>query len=151
MSMESKASELMGEPVQAGVLLISKEALKAARVGGIAGGAVGAAVAGAMAGKKQASTTPGGFNGYFFLAVGPSSVAFLAAKMGMFAPSVEKLLDKRPRGELQSMEIGGGTITHEVKFVFADGTTYALQCHSANMGKLKKAKSLLEAPTPNPG
>ena len=136
--MNEKASELLGEPVIAGVILEAKSSLLKA-IGSGVGGIVGGLLAEAAA--KPASL-PGDHPGIHYVAVGPTKVGFFAMKRGFFRPSLDRLLVQYPRSEVQAVEIEGGFIP-TVHFVLRDGTHYALACPRIRLGKLKKVRELL--------
>jgi len=135
--MDKKASQLMGEPVIAGVILEARESILGTVVGGIAGAAlVGIAL-------KPASL-PGGHTGIHYVAVGPTKVGFFSMKRGLFRPSLNELLEVHPRSEVQAVEIEGGLMP-AVHFVLGDGTHYVLMCPRIHLGNLKKVRELLVA------
>lgn len=136
--MDKQASEIMGEPVVAGVTLEAKKSFIKS-VAFSLGGLVGEGLANIAV--KNASL-PGDYEGIFYVAVGPANVGFFSIKRGVFKNSLGELLVQHPRTELQAMEIESGVMpaTH---FVFQDGTHYVLTCARINLGKLKKVRELL--------
>jgi len=133
--MNKKASELMGEPVIAGVTLEAKESI----IAGIVGGVVGAALADVV---LKPASVPGGHTGIHYVAVGPTKVGFFSMKRGLFKPSLDKLLVEHPRSEVRAVEIQGGLMP-KAHFVFRDGTHYVLMCPRIHLGKLKRVRELL--------
>ena len=131
-----KASELMGEPVTAGVTLEAKESIKS-----MIGGVVGEILTGV---DLKPASLPGDPTGIFYVAVGPNNVGFFSMKRGLFKPSLDKLLVQHSRSEVQTVEIKSG-IMPAVHFVFRDGTNYVLMCPRINLGKLKKVQEMLAA------
>jgi len=131
--MSTKASEIMGESVIAGVQLESQEAIK-----GMVGGIVGDILAGV---DVKPASLPGDHEGIFYVAVGPTKVGFFSMKRGMFKTSVNELLIEHPRSAVQTVEIESG-IMPTAHFVLTDGTHYALMCARINLGKLKKVREL---------
>ncbi len=133
-----KASELLGEPVVAGVPLESRKALIKNVAFGLAG-LIGEALADVAV--KEA-TLPGDHEGLHYVAVGETKVGFFAMKPGLFKPSVDRLLVERPRSEVQAVEIEKGMMP-TVHFVFQDGIHYVLKCPRAYLGKMKKVREAL--------
>jgi len=131
-----KASELMGEPVTAGVTLEAKESIKS-----MIGGVVGEILTGV---DLKPASVPGDHKGIHYVAVGPTKVGFFSMKRGLFKPSLDKLLVQHSRSEVQTVEIKSG-IMPAVHFVFRDGTNYVLMCPRINLGKLKKVQEMLAA------
>ena len=136
--MEKKASEILGEPVIAGVTLEAKKSIGDA-VGGAIAGTLGRAVAG-MALKP--ATTPGDHKGIHYVAVGPTKVGFFSMKRGLFKPSLDELLVEHARSDLEAVELERGMMT-TAHFVFHDGTHYVLMCAGIHRGKLKKVQEVL--------
>ena len=131
-----KASELMGEPVTAGVTLEAKESIKS-----MIGGVVGEILTGV---DLKPASVPGDHKGIHYVAVGPTKVGFFSMKRGLFKPSLDKLLVQHSRSEVQTVEIKSG-IMPAVHFVFRDGTNYVLMCPRIHLGKLKKVQEMLAA------
>ena len=134
--MNKKASELMGEPVIAGVTLEAQEAIKS-----MVGGVIGDVLTGI---DLKPASLPGDHTGIFYVAVGPTKVGFFSMKRGLFKPSLDKLLVQHSRSEVQTVEIKSG-IMPTVHFVFQDGTNYVLMCPRISLGKLKKVQEMLAA------
>jgi hypothetical protein len=137
-SMDKKASEMMGESVIAGVALLAKKTLIKSIAFGL-GGLVGEALANVAV--KDASL-PGDHEGIFYVAVGPTNVGFFSIKRGLLKNSLDKLLVQRSRSDVRAMEIEKGVMP-TVHFVFQDGTHYVLSCPRNQLGKLKKVRELL--------
>jgi hypothetical protein len=136
--MDKKASELMGEPVIAGVPLETKGSIKR-MVGGALGGLVGEALAGI---ELKPAAVPGDHEGIHYVAVGSTKVGFFSMKRGLFKASLDELLVEHPRSDVQAVEIESGAMP-AVHFVFRDGTNYVLVCARINLGKLKKVQEIL--------
>jgi hypothetical protein len=132
--MDKKASEIMGEPVFAGVTLEARESIK-----GVVGGVVGELLADV---DLKPASVPGDHDGIHYVAVGPTKVGFFSMKRGLFKPSLDELLVQHPRTDVQAVEIKSGMMP-AVHFVFRDGTHYALMCPRIHLGKLKKVQELL--------
>ncbi len=138
--MGKKASELLGESVIAGATLEAKKSILKSVAFGL-GGLVGEALADVAV---QDANLPGDHEGIYYVAVGPTKVAFFSMKRGLFKPSIDKLLVERPRSEVRVVEIEKGMMP-TVHFVFQDGTHYVLKCPRAYLGKMKKVKEVLMA------
>ncbi len=136
--MDKKASELLGEPVSAGVRLEAKEAAKR-MIGSALGGLVGEALAGI---DLKPAAVPGDHKGIHYVAVGSTKVGFFSVKQGFFRNSLDALLVQHPRSDVQKVEIEGGAMP-TAHFVFQDGTHYVLKCPRINLGKLKKVQEVL--------
>ena len=136
--MGKKASELLGESVIAGATLeATKSILKSVAFG--LGGLVGEALADVAV---QDASLPGGHEGIYYVAVGPTKVGFFSMKRGLFKPSLDRLLVEHPRSEVRAVEIEKGLMP-TVHFVFRDGTHYVFACPRIHLGKLKKVRELL--------
>jgi len=140
MSADKKASELMGEEVLAGATLEARKSIIKSVAFGL-GGLAGEALADLAI--KDASL-PGDQAGIFYVAVGPTKVAFFSMKRGLFRPSLDRLVAEHPRSDVLAVEIKGGFMP-TVHFVFRDGTHYVLACPRAHLGGLKKVRKLLVA------
>ena len=136
--MNKKASELMGEPVIAGVTLEAKAAVKST-IGGALGGVVGEMLAGV---ELKPESVPGDHKGIHYVAVGPTKVGFFSMKRGLFKSSLDELLIEHSRSDVQAVEIKSGLMP-EAHFLFRDGTHYVLMCPRIHLGKLKKVRELL--------
>jgi len=136
--MNEKVSDLLGEPVLAGVTLEAKKSVLKSVAFGL-GGIAGEALANIAA--KPASL-PGDHEGIHYMAVGPTRVGFFSMKRGLFKPSLDELLVEHPRSEVQAVEIKSGAMP-EVHFVFQDGMHYVLVCPRIHLGKLKKVREIL--------
>jgi hypothetical protein len=134
--MEKKAGEVMGESVIAGVTLEAQESIK-----GMVGDVIGDILTGV---DVKPASLPGDHTGIFYVAVGGNSVGFFSMKRGMFKASLDQLLVKHPRSDLQAVEIEKGVMP-TAHFVFRDGTHYALMCPRIHLSKLKKVQELLVA------
>jgi hypothetical protein len=132
--MDKKASEIMGEPVVAGVRLEAEELTKDA-VGGI----VGEVLTGF---DHKPASLPGDHKGIHYVAVGPTKVGFFSMKQGFFKNSLDKLLAQHSRSDVQTVEIESAVMP-SAHFVFRDGTHYVLVCPRMNLGKLKQVRELL--------
>ncbi|MDY7041432.1 MAG: hypothetical protein SVX38_11265 [Chloroflexota bacterium] len=135
--MDKKASEIMGEPVIAGVTLEAQESIK-----GMVGGVIGDVLAGF---DLKPASLPGDHAGIFYVAVGPNNVGFFSLKRGLFKTSLDQLLVQHLRSDLQAMEIESGVMP-TAHFVFQDGKHYVLMCPRIHLGKLKKVRELLVTP-----
>jgi hypothetical protein len=129
-----KASEMMGEPVAAGVRLEAAELTREA-VGWVAGKVL-------TGSDVEPASLPGDHEGIHYVAVGSTKVGFFSMKQGFFKNSLEELLVERPRSEVKVVEIEGGAMP-KAHFVFEDGTHYALMCPRMNLGALKDVRELL--------
>lgn len=136
--MDEKASEILGEPVIAGVTLEAKQSI-ADVMGGAIGGALGKAVAGIV---LKPAATPGDHKGIHYVAVGPTKVGFFSMKRGLFKPSLDTLLVEHARRDVEAVELERGMMT-TAHFVFQDGTHYVLMCPGIHRGKLKRVKAAL--------
>jgi len=134
--MGKKASEILGEPVIAGVQLEAKASIR-----NVVGGTVGEAMTGF---DLKPTTNPGGHNGIHYVAVGPTKVGFFSMKRGIFKPSLGELLAEHARSDVKAVEIESGMMP-KAHFVFRDGTNYVLMCARINRGKLKKVQKALAA------
>jgi hypothetical protein len=132
--MDKKASEIMGEPVIAGVTLEAQEAIKS-----MVGGLVGEILTGV---DLKPASVPGDHEGIHYVAVGPTKVGFFSMKRGLFKTSLDQLLVQHSRSDVQTVEIKSG-IMPAVHLVFRDGTHYVLMCPRINLGKLRKVRELL--------
>jgi hypothetical protein len=132
--MNKKASEIMGEPVVAGVALDAQEAIK-----GMVGGIVGGILTGV---DLKPASLPGDHEGIHYVAVGSTKVGFFSVKRGLFKNSLDNLLVQHSRSDVQTVEIESG-IMPAAHFVFRDGTHYVLMCPRIQLGKLKKVQELL--------
>jgi hypothetical protein len=142
--MEKIASQLMGEEVNAGVVIASRGFTKGKALGaglGGLGGAVGGAIAGVMSGAKS-PTTPGGHNGLFYMAVGPTKLAFFSVKQGWVSQSIDKLLAVHLKRDVADLQVDGG-IVPKISILLEDGTNYEFECGRLFLGKVKSATSLL--------
>ena len=137
--MHKKASEILGQAVEAGVQLEAKELVKGAVGTGLAGGLMGSALAGS---DVQGSSLPGDHKGIVYMAVGTDDAAFFSVKQGLFKNSLTQLLSQYPRSEVTAVEIEKGVMP-TAHIVFQDGTHYALKCAKVNVKKLKKVQELL--------
>jgi hypothetical protein len=136
--MDKKASELMGEPVIAGVALEAKGSIKR-MLGSALGGAMGEVLAGI---DLKPAAVPGDYQGIHYVAVGSTKIGFFSMKPGLFKPSLDELLVLHSRSDVQTVEIQSGAMP-AVHFVFRDGTNYVLLCPRINLGKLKKVHEIL--------
>ncbi len=154
--MEKQAGEVLQENVLAGVRLecpqLIREMLlssggehysstKTAGTEQAIGGAAGALFGRFATGSLQKSQLGGG--GIYYVAVGPSKLAFFSVKRGLIKNSLGELIVEYPRSDLQSLDIKKG-IMPKAHFVFKDGTGFVLMCARALKGKLKKVKQALE-------
>ena len=137
--MHKKASEILGQAVEAGVQLEAKELVKRAVGTGLAGGLMGSALAGS---DVQGSSLPGDHKGIVYMAVGTDDAAFFSVKQGLFKNSLTQLLSQYPRSEVTAVEIQKGVMP-TADIVFQDGTHYALKCTKVNVKKLNKVQALL--------
>jgi hypothetical protein len=136
--MGKKVSELLGEREIAGATLEAKKSILKSVAFGL-GGLVGEALADVAV---QDASLPGGHEGIYYVAVGPTKVGFFSMKPGLFKPSLDRLLVEHPRSEVRAVEIEKGMMP-TVHFVFQDGTHYVLKCPRAYLGKLKKVREVL--------
>jgi hypothetical protein len=136
--MNKKASELMDEPVSAGVTLEAKGSIKRV-IGSAIGGAVGEALTGI---DLNPAAVPRDHQGIHYVAIGPTKVGFFSMKRGLFRPSIDELLVQHPRSDVQAVEIKRDAMP-AVHFVFRDGTNYVLMCPRIHLGKLKKVQEIL--------
>lgn len=137
--MHKKASEIMGQDVEAGVQLEAKELVKGAVGKSLVGSLTGAALTGS---EVQGESLPGDHKGIIYMAVGANAVAFFSVKQGLFKNSLTQLLSQFPRSEVQAVEIEKATMP-TAHIVFQDGTHYALKCAKINVKNLKKVQGLL--------
>ncbi len=155
--MEKQASALMKEEVFASVRLECPQLIRDMVSGSVSdyyassggagveqaiGGAAGSLFGLLVTGSTQKSSLGGG--GVYYVAVGPTKIAFFSIKQGLIKGSVDKLLAEYPRSELKNLEIKKGYMS-KVHFVFTDGTSLALQCSRMMRGKLKKVEQILTA------
>lgn len=137
--MHKKASEIMGQKVEAGVSLEAKELVKGAVGSGLASSLMGFALAG---NEVKGESLPGDHKGIIYMAVGTNDVAFFSVKQGLFKNSLTQLLSQFPRSEVKAVEIEKATMP-TAHIVFQDGTHYALKCAKINVKNLKKVQELL--------
>jgi predicted alternative tryptophan synthase beta-subunit len=150
--MEKKAAEGMGEVVLAAARLDNPQFTKAVIgaggfdsadepveqvIGRVLGGAAGRVLAGQV---KEASLP--GEAAAFYVAVGPTMVAFFSIKRGLFKNSLGDPLVAFPRSDVRLVELGKGYMP-AVRFVFADGTHYVFLCARIQVGNFKKVQELL--------
>ena len=118
--MDKQASEMLGEEVEAGVMLEAKGVIKRAVGSGVLGSLAGSILAGVDV--KEASL-PGDHTGLFYMAVGADKVGFFSIKRGVFKNSLDQLLAQYPRSEVKALEIEKGFMP-TAHIVFQDGTNY---------------------------
>jgi hypothetical protein len=148
---EKQAGEQLGETVVAGSLISTSGTGKAmgmnqlgSQLAGVVGAAAGAAVS--MAGSRtQTITTPGGYQGLMYLAVGATNVGFFKVKQGFVGPSLKELLLVVPRASIEQFEMSGGKLTCPLTVALSDGTVFPLEVPRAYKGKVEKIGEMLRA------
>ena len=136
--MEKQASQMMGEPVSAGVKLESQDVMKEA-VGGVIGGL--------LSGKSvKSAALPGNHNGPLYLGVGVSKIGFFSLKVGMIKVSLKEKLAEFPREDVKAFDVGKGYMP-SVEVLLQDDTLYAFKCAKVNVKNAKKVEELLNTPS----
>lgn len=138
--MENAAASLMGEPVVAGAVVLTKGTTSRMALGG--GGLVGGLVAGAMDVVRKPPSTPGNHRGHVYVAVGATKVAFFSVKQGLLKQSIQSLLVEHPRADVAAFDVGGALVT-SILIVLKDGTTYQLECGAMLRGRANTLKRAL--------
>jgi hypothetical protein len=143
---DKKASELMGEAVEAGVRLEAPELIKrtVAR-GAVGGGILGELASHLVAGTEVKSTLPGGHKGACYMAVGTGKVSFFTIEQGVFKNSLGELLVEHARSDVAGIEIEKGVMP-TAHILLQDGTYYSLKCARVELKSLKKVQELLSTP-----
>lgn len=119
--MLKEAGQVLGEMVGAGALL--QPSGTGSRM--IRGGAIGLPTSG---GPAVQGTTPGGYRGTLYMAVGITKVGFFATKQALTGPKVGELLLEIPRRSIVSLELGEGRLSSPFTIVLEDGTRFNLEC-----------------------
>ncbi len=143
--MEKQASAALGEQVVAGALVSSAGTGKAMGLrsfGAQLGGAIGSGIAQAAGGPPKV-TSPGGYQGVMYMAVGPTKVGFFGTKQGLIGRSLKDLLLTVSRGSITTFEMHGGALTCPLAVALDDGTVFALEVPRAEKGKTEKIGALL--------
>lgn len=144
---EQAAGEALGEEVLAGSPVMPKGfgvAVGIAAAGPVVGGAAGVVAAGKILEKRGTPTTPGGHQGWMYVAVGPTQVAFFEMKRGLFRSSLGKTLAQIPRTsvakcDFQPARLGGSPFQIELE----DGTVYPFEVARVHRGQGDKVHALL--------
>lgn len=153
--MEKRASELIKEEVLASVRLECPQLIRdmisgstseydgspdssgvEQSIGGIAGKIFGYLATGS----SQKSSL--GASGVYFIAVGPTKIAFCSIKQGLVRSRVSELLAEFTRSDLRTLVVKKGYMS-KVRFVFTDGTSLELMCSRMMRGKLNKVEQIL--------
>lgn len=130
--MASDASQVLGSPELAGTFLSPKgltKAMSTASAGRMVGGLVGSIAANALnsRGGGEEQGTPK-FGGVGYLAVTGQEVAIVRGKKGAFKPKVgDEVVGRRPRNEVQGVELGKGTLKSDLTITFADGGAWEFE------------------------
>jgi hypothetical protein len=138
--MENAAASLMGEPVVAGAVVLTKGTTSRMALSG--GGMVGGLIAGAVSAARKPPSTPGNHRGHVYVAVGATKVAFFSVKQGLLKQSIQGLLVEHPRADVTAFDVGGALVT-SILVVLKDGTNYELECGAMLRGRAHKLKQAL--------
>ena len=155
--METQAGELMKEEVLAAVFLECPQLIRDAMsgsvteyydssggagtersIGGLAGGLFGRLATG------SAQKSSLGAGGAYYVAVGPTKLAFFSIKVGWVRRSINTLLAEYRRSDLKGLEIKNGYMSRAT-FLFADDTSLILMCARLMRSRLMKLEQVLNA------
>lgn len=155
--MEKQAGDLMKEEVLAAVFLECPQRIRDAMsgsvteyydssgssgaersIGGLAGGLFGRLATG------SAQRSSLGAGGAYYVAVGPTKVAFFSIKVGLVRRSIDTLLAEYRRSDVRRLEIKKGYMS-TATFHFADDTSLTLMCARMMRSRLMKLEHVLNA------